>query len=264
MNEFYLYRHAWISAPHFDCQLTDNQCDELLKHGGWMVRNTYDFDQKEESNFWYIIKDSFGGMEELSRKDRKFVTKALKSLDYRIIDKELIENKGYDIVKKVYDSYVVKDRKMNKIKFKEILNSWDKQNYEFWGIFDKEDGRLIGFSSVRIFDLVRFYDTVFILPEYRNNYHAYYGLCYKRNEFYLGERQFKYVTDGSRSITEHSNVQPFLQQKFKFRKAYCKLKIRYKWWFGLVVKMLYPFRNIISNPSVKAVLRMHELSLNNK
>lgn len=44
MNEFYLYRHAWISVPHYDKRLTDIQCDALLKQGGWLVRNTYDFD----------------------------------------------------------------------------------------------------------------------------------------------------------------------------------------------------------------------------
>lgn len=264
MKAFYLYRHAWISTPHYNKQLSDEQCDALLKQGGWLVRNTYDFDQKEPSNFWYVIKDSFGGMDELSKKDRKFVQKALETLDFKIIDKQIIVDNGYEIVQKEYDSFAVKDRRMNKKIFKENLKSWDEQNHEFWGIFDKQKGCLVGFSVVRVFDSGRFYDTLWILPEYRNNYHTYYGLCYKRNEYYLGEKKLNYVTDGSRSITEHSNIQPFLEQKFKFRKAYCKLKIRYKWWLGIVVKMLYPFRNIMWNPSVKALLKMHELYLKNQ
>ena len=40
MNEFYLYRHAWISAPHFNERLIDEQCNALLKQGGWLVRNS--------------------------------------------------------------------------------------------------------------------------------------------------------------------------------------------------------------------------------
>ena len=258
MNDFYLYRHAWISAPHYDCQLTDNQCDELLKEGGWMVRNTYDFDQKEESDFWYIIKDSFGGMDEHSSNERKKIRRALKRFDYKKIDRQLIVNQGYDIVKKVNDNYKVKDRKMNEKVFCELLDIWDETNNEFWGAFDFSDGRFVGFAVVRIMGKGCFYDMVTVFPEYKHNAsYPYYGFFYKMNEYYLGEKNFKYVTDGSRSITEHSNIQPFLEQNFKFRKAYCKLKIRYKWWFGAIVRLLLPFRNIIGNRNVKAVLNMH-------
>ena len=51
----------------------------------------------------------------------------------------------------------------------------------------------------------------------------------------------------------------FLIQKFKFRKAYCKLKIRYKWWFGAIVRVLLPFRKLIWSRNVKAVLNMHKM-----
>ena len=260
MNKsFVVYRHAWRYnlAPDCEPELSDSQCKELLRQGGWMVRNTFDFDCKDKTDFWYVIKDSFGGMDELSKKDRKFVLKSLESLDFKIIDKQIIIDYGYEIVKKEYDSFVVKDRRINKKIFKENLKSWDEKNHEFWGIFDKQNGCLVGFSVVRVFDSGRFYDTLWILPEYKKNYHAYYGLCYNRNEYYLGEKKLKYVTDGSRSITEHSNIQPFLEQKFKFRKAYCNLKIRYKWWFGIIVRLLYPFRNIIPSRNIRAVLKMH-------
>ncbi|CDA57052.1 unknown [Prevotella sp. CAG:604] len=42
-----------------------------------MVRNTYDFDCDKETLFWYVIKDKFGGMEELSSKKRNQVKKSL-------------------------------------------------------------------------------------------------------------------------------------------------------------------------------------------
>ena len=255
---FYLYRHAWISPPHFNRQLTDAECDVLLKKGGWIVRNTYDFDQKEESDFWYIIKDSFGGFGEHSSNERKKIRRAFNRFDYRKIDRQLIVNHGFEIIKSVNDNYVVKDRKMNENVFKELLDIWDEENNEFWGAFDLSDGRFVGFAVVRTMGEGCFYDLVTVYPEYKHNTsYPYYGFFYKLNEYYLGERKFKYVTDGSRSVTEHSNIQPFLEQNFKFRKAYCKLKIRYKWWFGIVVRMLLPFRNIIRNRTVKAVLKMH-------
>lgn len=265
MKDFYLYRHTWISAPHFSEQLSDEYCDALLKQGGWMVRNTYDFDQQEPSDFWYIIKDSFGGMEELSTDDRNQVRRALSRLEYKIIEKNSLVDQGYEIIKKAYDSFMVKDRTMNRRTYDRLLQSWDESVYDFWGAFDKNDGSLVGFAAVRLFDAGCFYDMVTFYPEYKHNLtYPYYGIFYKLNEYYLGERELQYVTDGSRSITEHSNIQPFLIQKFKFRKAYCKINIRYRWWFGVIVKTLYPFRNVIRNRSMKAVLLMHEIWKNNK
>ena len=79
------------------------------------------------------------------------------------------------------------------------------------------------------------------------------------NEHYLGELKLKYVSDGTRSITEHSNIQPFLEHNFKFRKAYCKLKVKYKWWFGIIVRALLPFQKQIRNINAKAILRMHKM-----
>ena len=225
-----------------------------------MVRNTYDFDQKEESDFWYIIKDSFGGMEEHSSNERKKIRRANKSFIYKRIDRQLIVNEGYNIVKSVNDNYVVKDRKINVAIFQELLQLWDEENNEFWGAFDIKNEKFVGFAVIKIFDIGCFYDTVTIFPEYKHNAtYPYYGFFYKLNEYYLGERKFKYVSDGSRSITEHSNIQPFLEHNFKFRKAYCKLKIRYKWWLGIMVRMLLPFRNIIGNRNVKAILNMHRM-----
>ena len=257
-NDFYLYRHAWISAPYFDCQLTDNQCKELLKKGGWMVRNTFDINCNTPTDFWYIIKDSYNGMEELSSKNRKKVQKALDRIEYRIVDKQFIENHGYDVVKIVSDSYAIREMRMNKRVFQDLLANWNEEDCDFWGVFDKIDDKFIGVKVVRRFDVGCFYDMTWILPEYKhNNSYVFYGMYYKLNEYYLGEKHYKYVTDGSRSVTEHSNIQPFLEQNFKFRKAYCKLQIKYKWWFGIIVRLLLPFRKIIKNRNVRAVLNMH-------
>ena len=80
------------------------------------------------------------------------------------------------------------------------------------------------------------------------------------NRYYLNELKLRYVSDGARSITEHSNIQPFLINKFKFRKAYCNLKLYYKWWFGIAVKLIYPFRRFIANGKAKAILNMEAMA----
>lgn len=265
LKDFYLYRHAWISSPHFNVRLNDNQCDVLLKKGGWLVRNTYDFDQKNQSDFWYIIKDRFGGMEELSSDVRNEIRRAVSIYDFRQIDITFIRNNAYPIMYDIHKAYTIHDRPMSEKVFLQMVDDWGRREYDYWGLFTKQNGEFVGFAAVQLFENACFYDMVAIHPKFKNNAtYPFYGFFYKLNEYYLGERHFRYVTDGSRSITEHSNIQPFLERNFKFRKAYCKLNLRYKWWFGIVVRILYPFRSIISNRSVKAILLLHNIYIKNQ
>ena len=262
MFDYVKYRNAWRYnlAPDCEPELSDSQCKALLRKGGLFVRNTFDFDCKEETNFWYSIKDSFGGMEELSSNERNKIRRAFQIFDYKLVDKELLIEEAYPIAEATFDDYKVTDRKMNESVFREYLYHCARNNYDYWGAFDKETQKLVGFCAVHVFENSCEYGVIGFLPKYKHNAsYPYYGFFYKLNEYYLGERKFKYVSDGSRSITEHSNIQPFLEQNFKFRKAYCKLKIRYRWWFGIIVRVLMPFRNIIRNRNVKAVLKMHKM-----
>ena len=84
------------------------------------------------------------------------------------------------------------------------------------------------------------------------------------NQYYLQEKGFRYVTDGARSITEHSHIQDYLIEKFHFRKAYCHLSVYYQWWLKIVVKLLYPFRKIISLPRIRAILNMEAMQRGEK
>ena len=225
-----------------------------------MVRNTFDFDCKEETGFWYVIKDSFGGMEELSSNERNKVRRSLQVFDFILVDIELIRQKAFPILKATFVDYNITDRNMNESIFNEYLDNCGKEKFDFWGAFDKETQELVGFCAIRVWDDSCEYGIIGFLPQYKHNAtYPYYGFFYIMNEYYLDNQKFKYVIDGARSITEHSNIQPFLEQNFKFRKAYCKLKIRYKWWFGAIVRILLPFRNIIWNRNVKAVLNMHKM-----
>ena len=262
MQHFSLYRHAWRCSlpPHLEPQLTDHSCITLLKNGGLLVRNTYDFDQKEQSDFWYIIKEHFGGLEEHTSNERKKIRRSLKSYNFHLIDNETLRNNGFPIIKAAYQDYHVHDRQMSRKIFNAYLDRCEKENFDYWGVFEKESGMLVGFSIVRMWDDACEYDTTVVLPRCKHNAtYPFYGLFYKMNEHYLGELKLKYVSDGTRSITEHSNIQPFLEHNFKFRKAYCKLKIRYKWWFGIIVRTLLPFQKQIRNINAKAILRMHKM-----
>lgn len=261
--DYFKYRNAWRfnGAPHTETKLTEQDYHLLLKNGGYFVRNNYDFDTSEKTGFWYIVKDSFGALDELSGNTRKKVRRSLEYFDFKIIDAQLVKDQGYQIMCETYADYHVVDRPMNRQVFDEMMALFEKYQYDYWGVFDKNNGDFVGFCINRVWEDCCGYEILGILPKYKrkSTSYPYYGLYYSMNQYYLQERSFRYVTSGTRSVTEHSNIQPFLEEKFHFRKSYCRLEIHYNWWMKIAVKILYPFRKIITIPQVKAVLNMESM-----
>ena len=70
--------------------------------------------------------------------------------------------------------------------------------------------------------------------------------------------------DGARAISHETHFQDYLEKYFGFRRAYCHLHVKYKWWVLLAVKALYPFRTMIEKSksslahNITGVLRMEE------
>lgn len=258
-NKYRYYKGAWIYAqnPHEEQKLSDKDVELLLKKKGLMVRNVYDFDCGFETSFWYVIKDHFGGMEELSTKMRNQVKRCSKTMRVEQISADYLIENGYEVLVQASENYRIKSVLPSINEFKgRILNGSEN---EFWGVFDIETNKLVAFSMNSVTSESCEYRTMKAIPQYQKLY-AYYGLIYEMNRHYLSERKIKYVNDGSRSITNHSNIQPFLIDKFNFRKAYCHLEIKYKWWLDFAVKCLYPFRKIIPFWQIKSFLDMEAMA----
>jgi hypothetical protein len=268
MNSYYLYRKAWRydGAPHEEPLLQETEWKALLKQGGLMVRNTYDFDCQEETTFWNIVKDQYGGLDELSGNTRKKVRRSLEKIEFRKVNNDFIKSLGYPILKASFEDYAVKDRIMTLQTFETYMDECAKKDFDYWGLFDYDDDRFIGFFTVMLWTDACEYGLVAVMPEYKrkNTAYPYYGLFHAMNQYYLQERGFRYVTDGARSITEHSHIQDFLIEKFHFRKSYCRLAVHYRWWMKIAVKMLYPFRKIITLPRMKAILNMEAMQRGQK
>ena len=265
MHGYYLYRNAWRfeGLPHMEKKLDEKQWHNLLKKGGLFVRNTYDFDCKEETCFWYLIKDSFTPLEELPSKKRLKIKNALSLFDFQLVDKKVLYDNDSD---KHYEESLALYHEKDKDGFLADFNYYLKQeNSEFWACFEKETHDFAGFAINYVSDNACDYKITCILPKYHaNSFYTNYGLFYAMNEHYLGEKHSRYVTDGSRTITEHSGIQDYLTQNFNFRKAYCRLELHYRWWMKIAVNLLYPFRNIITLPRIKAVLNMEAMQRGEK
>ena len=263
MNQYRLYKGAWIFLEESkENLLSEKESKDLLRNGGLMIRNTYDFDTKEETSFWFIIKDELEDISELPTSTRKKIRRALKIYNFRIITLEELRTIAYDIVVSAEQSYNNLLKHTTKESLECLIDEYKNDgNKECWCVENKISGEIVGFSvnTIKI-DSCEYDNAKCKWESLHDCSQPFYGLFYTMNQYYLGEKKLKYVCDGSRSITEHSNIQPFLEYNFKFRKAYCKLRVYYKWWFGVVINVLFPFRNVIPFRNVRAILKMEEYS----
>lgn len=228
--------------------------------GGVAVRNCYDFDCNDETEFWHVVKDNNGTIEQHSSKVRNQIRKSLKTFYYKQVDSQEIKQNGYDVYRTAAESYKVKTYVRTYDEFVDMIVAAEKENnMEYWAGYSQETGEMACFSMNKIIGDYCDYSTIKINPKFLGNTYPMYGLMYTMNAEYLGARHFRYVDDGARSITEHSNIQPFLIEKFGFRRAYCHMQIKYVWWLGVAVKTLYPFRKIIPIRQVKSILYQEEI-----
>ena len=263
VENFQLYKHAWVgtSDPSAEQRLSPAECRQLLQRGGWMVRNVYHFDKVQHTDFWYVIKDSFGGIEEIPSKYRSNVRKALAYYDIKPCDKDYLIQNGYQVYVAAAESYKIKTSLMSMTQFQNMLQQHTSQ-WQYWIAEDKQTRQLAAFSLNKVNDISCNYSTLKAVPQHMKEHSVYYGLIFEMNRYYLQECGLQYVNDGARSVSNHSGVQDFLMSKFHFRKAYCDICITYQPWLKYAVKILYPFRNYIPNNSLRALLNMENMQRN--
>ncbi|MDR2867987.1 MAG: hypothetical protein LBV46_00395, partial [Bacteroidales bacterium] len=193
-----LYKGAWINnaMPHLEQLLSKRECSDLLKKEGYLVRNIYDFDQLSSSNFWFVIKDNFGGMEELSSNTRTQVRKALKALHIYQIDKETMLEHGYSVYRAAFERYAG-NQPMSEEKYIEMIENATEQRSngatEFFGCFLQDTGKMIAYSMNYVNEDMCDYATFKAIPGCMQQYYPFYGLVYVMNNHYLHERALKYV-----------------------------------------------------------------------
>lgn len=230
-------------APHITVELTQDDRIKLLdKSKAYFLRWISDWDTRE-SEFWYVIKDAFNGLDELSSNTRNQLRKGFKNCIVKQVKNTEIATFGYEVYSKAFETYVTGLVPLSQEVFKK--NILASNHYDFWAVYEKDGGKMIGYSQNIIMDDMVNYITVKLHPHYLKLYPGYI-LFFEMNRYYLEEKGLLYVSDGARSISHQSNIQNFLIQKFKFRKAYCRLNIVYRKDIAVMVKLLYPLKIIIS------------------
>lgn len=221
------YKHCliWNGLPNEEPELPKRYAKILLRlSDAWMIRNCYDWDCNENTNFWFIIKEDYLP-EFYSKKTRKYIKKANDRFNFEIIDKELLLIYGYEIYQKAFLNYKVNDQfQLTQEQFVNGIYELDS-NHDIWGAIDKETGRLEAFSICRKLGNIVEFETSKANPDFLSKYYILYGLYDARNSFYLEKEKKSFVISSARSITEHSNIQNFMIEKFGFRRAYCRFEL---------------------------------------
>jgi len=246
MTNWKKYNGALIpdQPPHLE--IDDSDClikKKISANNAFFARWTTDFDCSEETEFWYVICDEFQPVESLSKNTRNNVRRGLKRCDVKKVKCQYIIENCYSIYKNAFDNYNGHLSPISEEEFKEEYSTYvDEKIWDFWVVYEKETNKIIAYTRNKIeYNQCELCTTKFH-PEFLRKFYPSEALFYTMNQYYLKERNFKYVNDGARSISHETNIQYFLIQKFKFRKAYCKLNIIYNSRIGFLVKLLYSFR----------------------
>ena len=261
---YYQYGIVPVTMPHETPSPSKDEIKTIFKQykKALYLRYSRDFDG-EEGQFWYVIKDRPFTLEKLPSKTRNMVRRCLKNcVVQKITAEEVINGRGYEIYLQEFNRYSEKGYQAPP-KTKEkwafgIRDSWSRGE-DYWGVFCDE--QLIAYGIVNYKEGVA--DLITWKCDYDNYKLQYpsYGLVYSMTEYYLQLEDSKYVLDGNRSFTEHSNVQGFLEDKFGYRKAYADLVIVYRNAFvKLAVAFLSLFEKQLKSPKYLAFIHMYKWS----
>ena len=249
--------------PHITIHLTATEQKELLSSSqAFFLRWNSQYDVTERV-FWYIIKEHFGGIEELSANTKSKLRRGDKKAYVQLFDPLIYINELYYVYAAASKRYDTFEKIMDQESFVLYIKNLPIDKYDFFGVFDKETDILIAYSQNLIEKNTCFYEEIFYNPEYLKNYIGYI-LIFEMNHFYLQKSQLLYVHDGSINLSHPTQIHDFLIQKFKFQKVYTRMEISYRKDIAIVVNILYPFRKMIERCPLNickkiSILLKHEI-----
>ena len=262
------YNHAAIPStpPHVEVNMKPINDGSIWDvKGALLARWTTDWDCKEETNWYYIIKDSPFNLEDFSAKRRKNLRQALKKCVVTKIDPEKHIKQLYEVYEAAFSKYIAADNKVSYEQFVERCREDKENRVEYWGGFAADSNRLIGYMTVQCHAEYAETCVAKYHPSYLN-YRVSDAIHCVVLDYYLNNMKKKYISSGSRNINHITNAQDYKIENFNFRKAYCKLNIIYKPLVRCVVNILYPFRRMLERldsvrivHSIIAILKMEEI-----
>lgn len=264
-----VYKQALIPAnfPHEEIASIQELPQFLKLNKCYFARYATNFDCKEETQWYWLIKDTSLDISLLKANRRATITKGLKYFTVKIINPVNFKNELFDVLQGSLADYPPKYRNsFTQAYFYSIVDSWVENEWDCFGAFDKETNKLCGYALAYKKGEYAEYMVVKTLPQSQKK-QINAAIAYQICERYLNEHKVKILYAGERNIRHETNYQDYLIKNFGFRLAYCKLNIIYRPWVKFIVNLLYPFRKIIKHISslspilynVYSVLKQEEI-----
>lgn len=224
---------------------------------------TSDFDCGYETQWWWVIKDTPFDISKLKAKRRYEINKGKKNFDvYRIVATDY-EAELVDAQIAAFCGWPEKYRpSVEKDKFKAGLERW--KAHVVYGGFNRETGELVAYAYLTEYEHYLEFSVLRADPKAERagiNVAMVAAIVEDYNDR-LGA-DF-YINDGARSIRHETAFQDYLEKYFEFRKAYCRLNIKYRFPMGITVSVLHPMRNQINKDKklgslIYSLLQMEEV-----
>ena len=212
----------------------------------YFAQYIYAFDVSQPTEWYFTIKDDVYDLSKLPSKKRYEITKAHKFCSAEEINPLDYIEELFDCYKESFSAYPKKYRPKD-IKFDDFIEHIQclhkVDTNEFYATRYIETGKLVGFLIInhkgKFIGLTQL-KTNPKYEKYNSNASLMDFVLTKYNEQL--KQGICIFTNGSRSIKHETNFNAYLEKYFGFRKAYAKLRVVYRFPFGIIVKLLKPFK----------------------
>lgn len=274
INGWTYYNNAAIpNVPvNFEPDITPIKNGDIWQLDGspLLARWTTDFDCKEETNWWYVIKDTPLDMSQVKSNYRYKINKGIKNFDCKRINPAEYIEQLHNVFVAAYSSWPEKYRPDVSLEgTKKFIDKIVADNSVIcYGAFFRETGELCGFMRVPTYDTHVELQVQRVNPAFEKyQLNAALVHCLVNDFSSQLEVGGKFILDGARSISHETAFQEYLEKYFGFRKAYCKLHIAYNPKIKWIIPTLYMFRKIFAKfdeigiiHKINAVLKMEEFA----
>jgi len=230
--------------PHCCPTINTEMAKKALHLSKWLfVRWDTEFGRSKPSEWWYVLKKNQWDIEQIpDKKKRWMIRQGRKNFTVRpLTSQEVLEMCPVVAAASVerYEDKICETREL----LQNRLGAGEKSRgvLEYIGCF--KDNKLAGFCENHIQDNAVFMVYIRQDPSFLKEYSSY-ALIDGILEYYLNQKKFHYVLDGSRCIHHRTNFQELLIKAFGFQKEYALLNVVYSLKFAIGVKLAWPFRKI--------------------
>ena len=264
-NEW-IYSHRGLISnedPSKQISVTRTEIKELLNHypQALYIRWVSDLDKTEKINdYYYVLRDKEYDISELPSRSRSQVRKCLRNCEIKKVSGvEIVNGGGYNVYLQEINRFSRRGMQSGHILTESEFTHWMKsETQDLWVAF--HESRVIGYAICRpVGESLNLVTWKADYTHYSSLYPSY-GMLYTMVNEYMSSGQYKYVFDGGRSMTEHSNVQEFLLTKMAFRKADARLQTYIRPWLKPALFILAPFEPLIKNVKLRSIIRLYKWS----